>query len=344
MNRCNFALALVAALGVSAPGAAAPKDPRRPEKALTLQEVNSANFNPKAKTSKGLNAVVLKAQVLLDRARFSPGVIDGRGGENMRKAVAAFAQAQGLKSRGELNQDVWAKLTEAAGEPVLLEYTITEADVKGPFVEKIPDRMEEQASLDRLGYTSPDELLSEKFHMSQDLLKALNPGRSFNRAGTSIVVANVASGPAKDTKSSNTVQEKVTKIEVDKKAGALRAYTKDGKLFGVYPASIGSTEKPTPSGIHKVETVAMNPTYTYNPEYKFAGVNADKPFTIKPGPNNPVGSVWIDLDAPSYGIHGTPHPEKVSKAYSQGCVRLTNWDAEALAKMVQKGTVVEFRE
>ena len=180
--------------------------------------------------------------------------------------------------------------------------------------------------------------------MDHDLLKALNPGKSFGQARTSIIVANVVSDPARGSRSGSATQDKVTRIEVDKKAGELRAYMKDSKLFAVYPASIGSTERPTPSGTHKVTTVAMNPTYTYKPEYKFAGVTSDRPFTIKPGPNNPVGSVWIDLDAPSYGIHGTPEPEKVSKVYSEGCVRLTNWDAEALARMVQKGTVVEFRD
>ena len=134
----------------------------------------------------------------------------------------------------------------------------------------------------------------------------------------------------------------MSRIEVDKKQRELRAYARDNKLVAVYPASIGSAEKPAPSGTHKVTGVATNPTYTYNPDYKFKGVKMDKKFDIKPGPNNPVGTVWIALDAPSYGIHGTPEPEKVGKTSSHGCIRLTNWDAEALAKMVQKGTVVEF--
>ena len=135
---------------------------------------------------------------------------------------------------------------------------------------------------------------------------------------------------------------KAGKLVVRKSEHALHALDKDGKLVAFYPASIGSEEKPAPSGSYKIERVAQNPTYTYNPKYKFKGVKSDKPFTIKPGPNNPVGAVWIDLSLESYGIHGTPEPAKVGKTYSHGCVRLTNWDVRQLAQMVEKGTPVEF--
>jgi lipoprotein-anchoring transpeptidase ErfK/SrfK len=138
--------------------------------------------------------------------------------------------------------------------------------------------------------------------------------------------------------------DKAGKLVVEKSAHALRAFDKDGKLLAYYPASIGSEEKPAPSGTHKVERVAQNPSYTYNPKYKFKGVKSDKPFTIKPGPNNPAGSYWIGLSAESYGIHGTPNPSKVSKAESHGCVRLTNWDVARLAKLLKKGSEVSFIE
>ena len=131
---------------------------------------------------------------------------------------------------------------------------------------------------------------------------------------------------------------------MEKSARTLRALDKGGKLIAYFPASIGSQEKPAPSGTHKIERVAQNPSYTYNPKYKFKGVKSDKPFTIKPGPNNPVGAVWIDLSIESYGIHGTPDPAKVGKSYSHGCIRLTNWDAKQLAAMAEKGTPVEFVE
>ena len=311
--------------------------------ALDAKAVNEAQFSDgqaqskgkpdKRKSDKGLSPLTIKVQVLLDRARFSPGVIDGRGGENLDKAIAAFAQAQGLGGGGKLTKELFDKLAATSSDPVLTDYAITEQDVKGPFVDKIPSKMEDMAKLDRLGYTGPVEELAEKFHMDESLLKALNPGKDFEKSGTTILVANV-----KNDKPG----EKVGKIVVEKAQHALRALDKEGKLVAFYPASIGSEEKPAPSGSYKVERVAQNPSYTYNPKYKFKGVKSDKPFTIKPGPNNPVGAVWIDLSLESYGIHGTPEPSKVGKTYSHGCVRLTNWDVKQLAAMVDKGTPVEF--
>ena len=287
---------------------------------------------PSTRTA-GLDPALVKAQILLDRAGFSPGEIDGRAGENERKAITAFAAAHGLHSDGKLNAQLWSELTATSNEPVLTEYTIVEKDVQGPFLKRLPAKMEEMKDLDRLSYTSPVEALAEKFHMSEALLKALNPAKSLDRAGETIVVADVAGSPP---------HRQVTKIDVDKRERVVRAFDKGGNLVAVFPASIGSTEKPAPSGTYKVTGVSENPTYRYNPNYHFKGVAAKQPFTIKPGPNNPVGVVWIALSAKGYGIHGTPDPAKVSKTTSHGCIRLTNWDAKALAAMVEKGASVTF--
>jgi lipoprotein-anchoring transpeptidase ErfK/SrfK len=303
-------------------------------RALTLDEVNSADFRDGQKTQSP--AVLIKAQVLLDRARFSPGTIDGKRGENFSNALRAFQQENGLDTSGELDAATWGKLAQGS-EPSAIEYTITAADVKGPFADEIPEKMEKKAALKRLDYTGADELLAERFHMDEDLLTSLNPGKKFDKAGTVIAVANVNVKPV-------ALNGKIGKLEVDKSRKQLRVLAPDGKLLAMYPASIGSEEKPAPSGTLKVARVAHNPTYTYNPDFQFRGVKAKEEFKIAPGPNNPVGLVWIALNEKTYGIHGTPDPEKVGKAASHGCVRLTNWDALALAKIVRKGMPVVFVE
>jgi lipoprotein-anchoring transpeptidase ErfK/SrfK len=167
------------------------------------------------------------------------------------------------------------------------------------------------------------------------LLKALNPNKWFDQAGTAISVANVGGTSSDDSR-------KGTKIEIDKQSHDLRALDGDGKLIAFYPASVGSEEKPAPSGTLKVTKISKDPTYTYNPKCHFKGVHAATKFTIKPGPTNPVGVVWIALTGEGYGIHGTPDPDKVGKTASHGCIRLTNWDAMDLSTRVEKGTPVTF--
>ncbi|MBR0693224.1 L,D-transpeptidase family protein [Bradyrhizobium lablabi] len=276
----------------------------------------------------------VRLQVLLDRAHFSPGEIDGKFGENAKKALQAYSEAQQLPSSDALTEDVW-KALRADDRPVTTTYTITERDLAGPFLAKLPSRMEDMKDIPKLGYTSPREELAERFHMSEQLLATLNPGRRIDRAGETIVVVDTGGG-------GTVAQAKADRIEVDKSRQTVKLFDKSNLLIGFYPASVGSEEKPSPSGTLKVTEVNRNPTYRYNPDYHFKNVRSRKPFTIRPGPNNPVGTVWINLSSEGYGIHGTPSPGKVSKAESHGCVRLTNWDAERVAGSVAKGNPVAF--
>jgi len=304
---------------------------------LTLQDVNAAEFaKPTAKASQAVN---IKAQVLLDRAGLSPGAIDGRDSDNFENALRGFQKKNALGETGKLDKTTWDKLTQSS-EPALIEYTITAADVKGPFAEEIPAKYEDKAKLKRLDYTSAAEMLAERFHMDEEFLETLNRGKALDKAGSVVLVANVNVKPVALTPKQ--AGPKAAKIEVDKGNGIVRVLAKDGALLAAYPASIGSEEKPAPSGTLKVVRVAHGPTYTYDPAFKFRGVNADEKLHIAAGPNNPVGSVWIALDQKTYGIHGSSEPSKVGKVDSHGCVRMTNWDALALAKMVRKGTVVVF--
>ena len=295
------------------------------------QTINASVYAANAKAD-DLRGQLLKAEVLLDRAHFSPGVIDGRDGGNLKQAIVAYEAAKGLPGDGSLDQPLWNALITADQGPVVTDYMITAEDVKGPFIGKVPTDMKAMAKLDHLGFTSPLQLLAEKFHMDQKLLTALNPGANLAVAGTTIVVT----APGGDD-----LGVEAASIQVDKSSQQVRAYDVGGKLLAVYPATVGSQERPAPTGTWAVRVVAPRPDYTFDPARLSFG-KSKKVLTIPPGPNNPVGSTWIALTKDTYGIHGTPDPTPVGKVASHGCVRLTNWDAHQLGKAVKKGAQVVF--
>jgi lipoprotein-anchoring transpeptidase ErfK/SrfK len=281
---------------------------------------------------------ILATQVALDRSGFSPGEIDGKAGRNLQRALAAFQQSHQLPATGQMNDQTWKELATAGGDvPPLVEYATTDADIAGPFTPDIPAKLPDEAALDALNYRTPLEALAEHFHSSPALLQQLNPGAMFQRTGESLMVPNVASSPAPSTGSEITVA-------VTKSTSALTVEDPSGRILFHAPVTSGSVHDPLPIGTWKVNGVQRNPKFHYNPELFWDATPGDRKATLQPGPNNPVGIVWIDLSKPHYGIHGTPEPSNIGHVESHGCVRLTNWDADRVAQWVKPGTKVVFRE
>jgi lipoprotein-anchoring transpeptidase ErfK/SrfK len=298
---------------------------------FTMEAVNEAIWEREqsGSTSPG----VIKLQVLLDRAHASPGAIDGRMGTNTQRAIAAFREITGEKGGEEIDDQLWQTLTSQDREPALVRHVISDADVEGPFIKQMPEDFREMSKLSHLSYTSVQEKLAEWFHMTEDLIRALNPKAEFDRPGTEIVVANVRR---------EGLPGKVARLEV--KQEQVRAFAKDDRILAIYPATIGSEERPSPTGDFEVTAIAEDPIFYFDPALNFRNVEAQEKLKLPPGPNNPVGVVWISISAKGYGIHGTPHPHEVGKTASHGCIRLTNWDARELSKHVSKATAVTISD
>jgi lipoprotein-anchoring transpeptidase ErfK/SrfK len=320
---------------------AVPRKPAPPPEPPLDRRINAASLTPSDPNpgaggrGDGPDPALVRAQVLLDRARFSPGAIDGRSGSNFAEALRAYQASHGLAATGVLDGPTFSALVRNDGAPVVQPYRITPQDEAGPFIGALPTGFERQARLPALGFLDPAQELAERFHMSESLLRALNPGVDFGRAGAAILVTVPNTAP---------LPGPVALIEVDKSERAVRAFGPDRRLLAVFPASVGSEERPAPSGELKVRGVAQHPTYTWDPKRVTFGPrrrHAGK-LKIAAGPNNPVGVVWIALSRQTYGIHGAPDPDSVGKHQSHGCVRLTNWDAELLSRAVKPGVRVDF--
>jgi lipoprotein-anchoring transpeptidase ErfK/SrfK len=319
------AIACVASVATVA-GAQAP--------AVDLTQANSAQTDVVALNSKG--PAVLRAQVLLDQAGFSPGEIDALYGRNLRAAIRGFQAARQLPVQDEIGPDMWAKL-DSDNAQVLISYEILPEDVAGPF-QRIPTDMMGKAKLESLGYESPLELLGEKFHVSPKVLALLNKDKVFDRPGERILVPNVTVAML------DPVGRKAASVVVRKSDMTVSALDESGMVLAQFPASAGSAHDPLPIGKWKINGVAKNPPFHYNPKLFWDANPGHSKAKIAPGPNNPVGPVWIDLSKDHYGIHGTPEPSKVGHTQSHGCIRLTNWDAVRLANMVGPGTPIALVE
>ena len=307
--------------------------------------------------SRGPDPKTLTTQVLLDRLGFSPGPIDGHSGANLARALKGFQEARGLEATGRIDPPTVEALAAYSKTPGTIEVTLTQTEAAGPFVGPIPEDPAEQAKLPAMGYSDLIEELSERYHTTRATLLALNKTGTPLAAGTTIKVPNVRPAatdyPAalrpdwKATLSQLSVssdQPQAARIVVDKSDGVLRVYDGQDKLVAQFPATMGSEHDPLPIGNWKIQGTSYLPSFHYNPDLFWDAKPGDTKETLKPGPNGPVGVVWMDLDKDHYGIHGTSTPETIGRTTSHGCIRLTNWDAARLSLMVKPGTPAVFQE
>ncbi len=329
----------------SAPAnAAAPATAPAPGESEPLRPENQPETRP-----------VMQLQVVLDRQGFSPGVIDNREGMSLKAALRGFQRAHGLTGSGEVDDATRAALAQWDRIPSTQVVTIAADFAAGPFNGPIPHEPEDQARLQALGYSDLTEKLAERYHTTPDTLRALNPGFD-PRAGAQIVVPNIRGGPVDNapddrgwraTLTSLGVageQPRAARVVVDKSDKVLMAYDAEDHLIAQFPATMGSTHDPLPLGRWEIRETAHNPPFHYNPALFWDASPGERRQTLPPGPNGPVGVVWIDLSKEHYGIHGTPEPQTIGRTQSHGCIRLTNWDAARLAQMVRPGVAAVFQE
>ena len=335
------------------------EEARQPvQKPDTTTQAPSDDFvEARADASSYSETPVLRAQVILDQLGFSPGVIDGKEGQSYSAALRGFQAANDLPDTGTLDEPTRAKLDQWREIPATRVVVIPASFAAGPFIPDFPAGAAEQAKLPRLGYRTLLEALAERFHTTPEAITAMNPDVSKIGSDTSIRVPNIPSAKTaiegddprgwSDTLASLGVasdQPGAKKVVVDKSEAVVKVYGSDDRLIAQFPATMGSSNDPLPIGEWKILGVARNPDFKYNPKL-FWDVSNDKDAQLlKPGPNNPVGVAWLDLNKPHYGIHGTSEPHTIGRAESHGCIRLTNWDAARLAQMVSPGTPATLQE
>ncbi|MGA2197757.1 MAG: L,D-transpeptidase family protein [Bryobacteraceae bacterium] len=275
---------------------------------------------------------VVRAQILLDRAKFSPGEIDGVYGDDLGIAVKGYRENHGLKPTGIIDAEMWRLLNSDAG-PLLSTYTITKADEKGPFL-PTPADTQEKAKMKWLGFETPQEELGERFHSSPELLAELNPDKKLDAAGERISVPNVRRAAVR----------LALRVVVSKSKRTVIAYGAGDKELAQYPATIGDTHDPLPIGQWTVTSVLHYPWFNYDPDHFWNADPKQVKAVLPPGPNSPAGVAWIGLSKEHYGIHGTPDPGHIRHGESAGCIRMTNWDVDELSHMVRRGTPVVLEE
>jgi lipoprotein-anchoring transpeptidase ErfK/SrfK len=330
---CFVSLLLTATAGATdTAGKTGKKQPRPPvSRSVSASEIEDATKTPDVGPGAKGPAVV-RAQILLARARFSPGEIDGIHGDDFGTAVKGYQATHGLNQTGTIDTAMWRMLNADPG-PVLSSYTITAMDEKGPF-QPAPADVMEKAKLKWLGFESPEEELGERFHCSPELLAELNPGVDLGTAGQRITVPNIPRVPVRVA----------TRVVVSKSQRTVIAYGPGDKVVAQYPATVGGVHDPLPIGSWIVTGVVHYPWFNYDPEHFWNADPKQAKAVLPPGPNNPAGVAWIGISKEHYGIHGTPDPGHIRHGESAGCIRLTNWDVAELSHLVRRGTPVVLEE
>jgi lipoprotein-anchoring transpeptidase ErfK/SrfK len=334
MRRTYLLTATASILALACAGAAGPA--QRPPATPLARSTAGSEIEDSTKTlAVGPGATgprVTRAQILLDRARFSPGEIDGVYGDDFGVAVKGYQENHDLKPTGTIDAEMWRLLDSDAG-PLLSTYTITQADEKGPFL-PLPAEVQEKAKLKWLGFETPQEELGERFHISPKLMAQLNPGKKLDTVGERITVPNVRHGAVR----------LALRLVVSKSRRTVIAYGAGDKELAQYPATIGDSHDPLPIGHWTIVGIVHYPWFNWDPKLLW---NVDQKLAnleLAPGPNSPVGVAWIGLSKENYGIHGTPDPGSIRHDVSDGCIRLTNWDVDELSHMVRRGTPVVLED
>jgi lipoprotein-anchoring transpeptidase ErfK/SrfK len=312
---------------------------------------------PAPSTTPPIDPKVMQVQVVLDLLGFGPGVIDGKQGQSLKLALSGFQAANDLPTSGVTDPATQGLLQKYAATQPVREVVLTPPDLAGPFVGKLPHGEDEQAKLPTIGYQNPLEMLAERYHTTPATLIALNSPDTKLVPGAKIRVPNVVTGDRaypeqakpewKATLAGLNVSSKQPQADhvvVSKAKKALSVYDAAGKLVAQFPVTTGSTHDPLPLGTWKIYGADTNPKFHYNPKLFWDAKKGDQKAMLPPGPNGPVGVVWLDLSKPHYGIHGTPEPQNIGRTASHGCVRMTNWDAARLALMVKPGTKAVFEK
>ena len=311
---------------------------------------------PPAPAPGAIDRDILHVQVILDHLGFSPGMLDGKPGISLTAALKGFQESRGLPITGKIDRPTLAALHPYAGWRPTRTLRLSAEALQGPFINPIPHSEMDQAKLPALAYRTPLEKLAEMFHTTPAVLVALNSPETRLAPGTEVVFPNaLPTSRAYDGSLSpewratltalnvDANQPQAAKIVVDKSDSVLRVLDGAGKLVAQFQVTTGSTHDPLPLGTHKIDVIDRNPKFRYNPALFWDAKSTDKAAMLPPGPNGPVGVVWLNLNIPHYGIHGTPEPQYIGRTESHGCVRMANWNAARLAQMIKPGVPVVFQ-